>query len=105
MNNLVTCGLAAIALGLSVSAASADATFTLQDLSHNAANDNVLQMSKDQNTLPSASFGMLSQKSIELGPDFAGKNAAFIGFRCHKSRQCPPKCTSAWTVQSREYNL
>ena len=72
MNNLVTCGLAAMALGLSVSAASADATFTLQDLSHNAANDNVLQMSKDQNALPSASFEMLSQKSINSALIFAG---------------------------------
>ncbi len=90
MNNLVTCGLAAMVLGLSVSAASADATFTLQDLSHNAANDNVLQMSKDQNALPSASFGMLSQKSIDsalISPEKTPRLSGFDAIKTTKAHQ------------------
>lgn len=43
MSNLVTCGLAAFALGLSASAALADATFTLQNLSNKAANESMLR--------------------------------------------------------------
>ncbi len=92
MSNLVTCGLAAFALGLSASAALADATFTLQNLSNKAANESMLRGGggADQSTLPSASFEMLSQKSIDsalISPEKTPRMSGFDAIKVTNAHQ------------------
>lgn len=90
MSNLVTCGLAAFALGLSASAALADATFTLQNLSNKAANESMLRGGADQSTLPSASFEMLSQKSINsalISPEKTPRMSGFDAIKVTNAHQ------------------
>jgi len=80
MRNLMTLNFVALALGLSALAALADATFTLQDLSHKTTNDNMMRAGADQSLLSPASLEMLSQKTAASALMSPGKAPQLSGF-------------------------